>query len=187
MSSHIIVVGTNHILQGGEGNPIFIIDPGYRWYIEKIITESRVDFIFEEATNSGPTVAERIAEDRLGKGHYLDIDRIETREALGIGPSQYEVLPPTPQVGFQEIAFRFVVADQKKREMAWLQTIQKNHFNCGLLICGLTHLLSMAFQLESYYSVEARNYSPEQRACRRTHRVTIPGLVLHDGDTERPL
>jgi hypothetical protein len=189
VSSHVIVLGTNHILQGGEKNPEFIIDPEYRSYICRIITDSKVDFIFEEATDSGPTVAERIAEERLEKAHYVDIDPIEKRKALGIGVgTQYEFLPRIPQVEFQELLFRLKVAEQQKREIAWTEAIQDTQFDCGLLICGLAHLLSMAFRLESFgCTVEARIYNPEHRACRRTHQMPIPGLILRVGDTETEL
>jgi len=189
MKKHIIILGTNHLLQAGEKNPQFIIDPEYREYISRILAERNVDFLFEEATSSGPTIAEHIATDRLGNGHYIDVDPIEMRKELGIGiATQYEFLPHVPQVGFREIAFRLIVAEQQKREQAWVETIHRTEFDCGLLICGLAHLLSMAFRLEdSGHTVETRIYSPEQRACRRTHRVTIPGLILREGDASTPL
>jgi len=41
-------------------------------------------------------------------------------------------------------------------EAVWLDVIQGKQFNCGPLICGLAHLLSMAFLSESArYSTKA--------------------------------
>ena len=51
-----------------------------------------------------------------------------------------------------------------KREDLWLQRIKQRRFESALVICGLVHLLSFAFRLQSAnFSVQAINYANWQR------------------------
>src|SRR5271170_1164814 len=163
MSNHVIVVGTNHILQGAVKNSLSIIDPLYRSYITSIIPRDEVDFVFEEGSGLGPTIAEEIAEDTLGKDHYLDVDpSIAQRKVLGIGVAgEHHDLDPLTELEVHDLWGELFVPEQRKRENAWLQAIQGQSFSRGLLVCGLAHLLSIAFNLDSSgYSVEARAFNP---------------------------
>jgi hypothetical protein len=161
----------------------------YRSLVTDIIAEGNVDFVFEEATGTGPTIAEEIAENKLRKGHYLDVDAPAVRKEHGIGTTtRFHELDQMPRGELRVFCIELIVAEQQKRETLWLQAMQGKQFNSGLLVCGLAHLLSMAFRLESSgYSVKARIYNPEHRLCERTHHATIPGLVLRNGDDETPL
>lgn len=51
-----------------------------------------------------------------------------------------------------------------KREKLWVERIQQRRFDSALAICGLVHLLSLAYRLqEANYSVQAINYANWQR------------------------
>jgi len=187
----MIMLGTNHMLQGSKKHPHSIIDPLYRSLVTIINTEENVDCVFEEGTELGPTVAEEIAEEKLGKEHYLNVDLpIEKRKVLGIGIARMHELSQMPRNEVPDLWFELNVESQRKRETAWLIAIQERKVERGLFVCGLAHLLSMAFSLESSgYSAETRIYNPEHRVCLRTHDVLIPGLRLRNGNTgtETPL
>lgn len=179
------------MLQGSKRHAESIVDPLYRSLVTSIITEEKVDYVFEEGTELGPTVAEEIAEDKLGKGHYLNVDPpIDKRKVLGIGNMKVHRLSQIPRNEVPDYWCELNLESQRRRETAWLTAIQGRQFERGLFVCGLAHLLSMAFSLESSdYSAETRIYSPEHRVCLRTHDVLIPGLRLRNGDTgtETPL
>lgn len=181
MSRRVTILGTNHLFQGCSKHPRIVIDPLYRSLVASLIASDKVDFVFEEATGFGPTIAEEIAESMLGNGHYLDVDPMAEREAHGVGgpTARLEQLYEIPKGEVPAYCCEFIVAGQKTREALWLEAMEATEFKSGLLICGLAHLLSMAFRLEaSGYSVTAKLYNPEHRLCERTHDVPIPGLIL---------
>lgn len=189
MSGHLIVLGTNHLLQGARKAPKSIIDPEYRAYISSVIDGEDMDFVLEEGSDLGPTIAEGIANGKLGSGHYLDIDpSVEMRKALDIGSAAHShCWNPTANVEVYDYWVELTISEQAKREVFWLQTIQGQGFRRAMLICGHGHVLSMSFRLEGAgYSVEARAYYPEHRLCERKHVTALPGQIVRFGDFDSP-
>ena len=72
MPRHITILGTSHDLQGAEKRKSSVNDPTFSEAIEFLL--SGKDFVFEEASGCGPTIAEKGAHEKLGPGHYLDVD-----------------------------------------------------------------------------------------------------------------
>jgi hypothetical protein len=51
-----------------------------------------------------------------------------------------------------------------KREELWVKRIEQHEFESALVICGLVHLLSLAFRLQTAgFSAQAINYANWQR------------------------
>ena len=59
----VILLGTAHRVQGAERGICNIEDPDYETLVAQLCREYAVDFIFEEASGLGPTIAEK-------KGHF---------------------------------------------------------------------------------------------------------------------
>ena len=96
MSKSISILGTSHRLQGAlKAERIqHIDDPSYKKYLEDQLRPKLVDFVFEEASECGPTIAEKVATELLGKGRYLDVDpHPDTRANFGIPPLQNHHTP----------------------------------------------------------------------------------------------
>jgi len=123
-----------------------------------------VDFIFEEASGLGPTIAEKLATGTLAFGHYVDIDPSRTeRPEFGNPPNSSEphMIGDPPKVAFANWQVLDVHA---RRDELWLQRIRQRQFQSALVICGLVHLLSFAFRLQAaQYSVQGINYANWQR------------------------
>ena len=71
MTKSVVVLGVTHELQG----PRFIgyvDDPSYPLLLK--LSMRGVDFVFEEASGLGPSIAENLANSILGPGHYVDVD-----------------------------------------------------------------------------------------------------------------
>lgn len=164
MLPRVTVLATLHVLQGAEKRLGNIYDPVYVELLQKLMVSESVDFIFEEATGLGPTIAEKLALERLAFGHYVDIDPSRgERAAFGIPTSSSEpnMIGTPPSVSFANWQILDVHA---KREELWLQRIQQRKFESALVICGLVHLLSFAFRLQAAnFSVQAINYANWQR------------------------
>jgi len=152
MDRTMVVLGTNHFLQGAEKKKEKIEDLTYHLVIEKLIVDYSVNFIFEEASEQGPTTAEKLA-----RGHhlgYLDVDPCEDkREQHGLAKytardfeicQQREMNAPNPN-DLQE----HCLGNQLKREKHWIDQINAESFENGLIICGALHTFSVASGLET--------------------------------------
>jgi hypothetical protein len=83
MKKLAMVLAVPHQLQG-LGFRGYVEDPSYPKLLKQFVRED-VDFVFEEATGRGPTIAEGLTESLLGAGHYMDVDPPPTeRKTLGI-------------------------------------------------------------------------------------------------------
>jgi hypothetical protein len=160
----VTVLGTLHTMQGAEKRLGNMHDPMYVTLLNRLMSSEEVDFIFEEASGLGPTIAEKLALERLAFGHYVDIDPARSERAeLGIPLSANEphMIGAPPKVAFAQWQ---VLDGQTKREELWIKRMQQSEFKSALVICGLVHLLSFAFRLQAAkFSVQAIDYANWQR------------------------
>ncbi len=167
MNPRVTVLGTLHIFQGAEKRLGNVHDPTYVVLLNKLMISEEVDFIFEEASGLGPTIAEKLALEKLAFGHYVDIDpaRGERSEFdIPASSSEPNMIGSPPSVSFANWQ---ILEAHAKREDLWLKRIQQSEFNSALVICGLVHLLSFAFRLrDAKFSVQAINYANWQRPGR---------------------
>jgi len=164
MIPRVTVLATLHVVQGAEKRLGNVHDPMYVALLNKLMISEGVDFIFEEASGLGPTVAEKLALGQLPFGRYLDIDPSRNERAdFGIPPNSSEphMIGEPPSVAFANWQVLDVHA---KREELWLARMRQRRFQSALVICGLVHLLSFAFRLQQAdFSVQAINYANWQR------------------------
>jgi hypothetical protein len=164
MNPRVTVLATLHVVQGAEKRVGNVHDPMYVALLNKLMNSEGVDFIFEEASGLGPTIAEKLALEQLPFGHYLDIDPARAdRPDFGIptNSSEPNMIGAPPTVAFANWQILDVHA---KREELWAERIQQHEFKSALVIVGLVHLLSFAFQLQAAkFSVQAINYANWQR------------------------
>jgi hypothetical protein len=169
----VTIFGTIHQIQGAEAARTPNIDDQKYITLVDGFLEGK-DFVFEEASGLGPTKAEHLVTERLGAGHYRDIDppidpQSGTRWPYGIGVtgSSFPLEPCTILTDFYRVEF---VEEQLKRESLWLARILETSFTNGLFICGELHVLSMAFRLQAdKCKVEAWTYVPYLKLCPRPH------------------
>jgi hypothetical protein len=164
MIPRVTVLATLHVVQGAEKRVGNVHDPMYVELLNKLMASEGVDFIFEEASGLGPTIAEKLALEQLAFGHYVDIDPARAERAeFGIPPNSSEphMIGAPPTVAFANWQ---VLTVHAKREELWLKRMQEHKFESALVICGLVHLLSFAFRLQAaQLSVQAINYANWQR------------------------
>jgi len=164
MNPRVTVLATLHVVQGAEKRLGNVHDPMYVSLLNKLMVSEEIDFIFEEASGLGPTIAEKLALEQLAFGHYQDIDPARAeRPDFGIPSNSREpnMIGEPPSVAFANWQLLDVHA---KREELWLKRMQQHEFKSALVICGLVHLLSFAFRLRNAkYSVQAINYANWQR------------------------
>ncbi len=164
MNPRVTVLATLHVLQGAEKRHGNLHDPMYVTLLKDLIASEGIEFIFEEVSGLGPTIAEKLALQELGSGRYLDIDPANAaRTVLGIRPSSNEphIIGTPPKVAF---AHWQILEVHAKREILWMKRVQQRKFESALVICGLVHLLSFAFRLQAeQYSVQAIDYANWQR------------------------
>jgi hypothetical protein len=164
MVPRVTVLSTLHIVQGAEKRVGNVHDPMYIALLNKLLDSEGIDFIFEEASGLGPTIAEKLALEQLAFGHYVDMDpaRVERVEfGIPANSSEPNMIGRPPTVAFANWQILDVHA---KREELWAQRIEQHKFESALVICGLVHLLSFAFRLQrAKYSVQAINYANWQR------------------------
>jgi hypothetical protein len=146
MSRKVVVLATIHDLQGAENRPRGTFqDPEYRSVIEALIAHYSIDSIFEEACACGPTIAEKLANDR-GLG-YRDVDA----RAFGI-----EIDTAEGSLFAEE-----KLDAQVRREEFWVKRITEQGFGSGLMICGYLHAFSVAVRLKSAgFAVAVHKYLP---------------------------
>ena len=156
-----VILGVSHRVQGDMDFVNAIHDPDYAQVVSEIIYRDHVDFVGEECAKNA-TVAEKVAQDLLGSGHYLKVDPpIEDRESHGIG----EMYCP-PALGGLPV-HGWIVAESEKRENIWVDQLIEQTTEKGLLICGYLHVFSVGAKLlNRRFRVEARTYVPWQKFCR---------------------
>jgi hypothetical protein len=152
------------MIQGAEKRVGNLHDPIYVALLNKLMTSEGVDFVFEEASGLGPTLAEKLTLEELGFGRYLDIDPARGEGAefgISVSSSEPNMIGSPPKVGFANWQLLEVHA---KREELWMKRMQQREFESALVICGLVHLLSFSFRLQTAkFSVQAIDYANWQR------------------------
>lgn len=168
MSRQIYVFGTHHLVQGPTlGNFPKVNDPDYERHLDQLFLSGKFDFVFEEASDSGPTVAEKKCDKLLGAGRYLDIDREELKGACGIEGKGEDRIAPN--------LFEANLGVQANRESLWVYQVKNQSFTSALLVCGYVHTLSLAFKLRAEdFCVDASYYVPHSKLCDRNHPGESP-------------
>ena len=185
MMPRVTVLATLHVVQGAEKRVGNVHDPMYVALLDKLMVSEGVDFIFEEASGLGPTIAEKLALEKLGFLHYLDIDPARgDRADFGIPSNSSEplMIGAPPSVAFANWQ---ILDAHAKREEVWLQRIRQHKFQSALAIVGLVHLLSFAFRVQAAnFSVQGINYANWQRqpARRLDTGVFDENLRIFDWD-----
>ena len=129
----------------------YIDDPSYRRYLEDQLRPKLFDFVFEEASECGPTIAEDVATTLLGQGHYLDVDpHPDNRASFGIPALRNSYTPIIPyEPGNGDFVQHEDLEGQEKCEELWVRRVKEQSFNWALFICGYLHSLSLSFRLRS--------------------------------------
>lgn len=163
----MVVLGTSHNIQGAEHAKGNIDDPSYTDLLKKLIYDHSIDFVFEEASGRGPTVAEKLTRARPDSNGYLDVDPSrEERRECGIADSGSICHIYDDPSRSREVYHLEVIQEQQKREELWLQRISEEHFKNGLIVCGYLHTLSFAFRLQTAaFRVKAFSYVPHHKLC----------------------
>jgi hypothetical protein len=152
-----LVLGVSHRVQGNDFVGAFP-DPDYATVVREIISSNHMDFVGEECSVT-TTVAENIAQNLLGVGHYLNVDPLEEdRKRNNIGETCF---PPR----LCELpVYRWIVAENEKRERIWIDRLVERTTSRGLLICGFFHAFSVASKLLNQgFEVEAHTYIPWEK------------------------
>jgi hypothetical protein len=159
MSRFVIVLATHHELQGAEKRSGNVDDPFYAELLEQLVDAEGLDFIFEEATGFGPTIAEKLSLAKLGAKRYLDVDPSrDEREKFGIPMRTNNpfMIGTPPDATFADWQSHEVHA---KREELWIQRMTEREFKKSLMICGIAHGLSFTFRLQSAkFTVKTATY-----------------------------
>jgi hypothetical protein len=168
----VVVLGTSHALQMAENREDRehnVDDPVYTKLVEHFVACSGIDFIFEEASECGPTAAEKLA-DSLHK-KYLDVDpHPDNRHRYRLDRDTGQNLDPP----FDHVTWTFA-EKQFKREDFWVEKIRRESFQAALVICGIVHTLSLSGRLMSAgFDVYAHCYMPHDKLCRKTHPGSSP-------------
>jgi hypothetical protein len=167
MKKLVRLLAVPHELQGA-GFRGHIKDSSYLTLIEGFI-KKETDFVFEEASGHGPTIAEERADSLLGPGHYLDVDPSRNeRPTLGIGETLSGF--PIDPMNSNDFCNVHAINEHEKRERLWLQKMTVQPFRKGLLVCGIAHILSFAFRLQTAaVDLEVYDYLPYSKICTRPH------------------
>jgi hypothetical protein len=170
----VTIFGVSHQVQGvTKAKFRQVADPSYAQYAEEEIRSGQFDFVFEEATELGPTIAERLSAKALGEGHYLDVDpHPDNRQKFGIASIGEYPTPINPcEPGNTDIAHGAVLEVHAKREELWVNRMKAQPFRSALFICGYLHTLSVAFRLQAagFCVPRAAYYMPHNRLCTLPH------------------
>jgi hypothetical protein len=135
-----------------------IDDPDYPEVLQQLTSTKHIDFVFEEASELGPTIAAHVG---AALGGYLDIDPgREWRPEFGIAKDTSQSCALDPRHSRESLCWH-LLAEHRKRELLWLQRIENQAFKRGLFICGIAHMLSVSYRLlERGYETEAVLYEP---------------------------
>jgi hypothetical protein len=179
----ITIFGTSHRVQGAlkATHLKHITDPDYTRYLEDQLRANHFDFVFEEATECGPTIAEDLATKFLGKGHYLDVDpHPSSRSRFGIPPLRDERTQLEDGCVFHED-----LDGQALREKLWVKRCTNQAFTCALFICGHLHTLSLSFRLQAagFAVIQASVYVRTiSSAAPKTRWLVIQQVGNHPGE-----
>jgi hypothetical protein len=166
MVRSMVVLGTSHRLQGAQNYKGSVNVSAYSTLVENLISTKRLDFIFEEASGTGPTHASKLA----GAYPYLDVDPSpQNRKTHGLAEHACSSFIPIdlddPNMSRDAYVLEYV-QEQEQREEFWLRRIVEQNFSRGLMICGHLHTLSFAFRLRlAKFDVESLAYIPYHRLC----------------------
>lgn len=173
----ITILGTVHQIQGAEkATWRKVEDPEFAKLLTQLFLHGK-DFVFEEASQLGPTKAQHLTKERLGIERYLDVDpHSDDRFAYRIGKTG-ESFPIDPLTELTDFYYHEFEREHFKRETHWLRRISDTEFTSALFICGYLHALSMARRLEENgFSVETWTYVPYVKLCPRTHATERSSL-----------
>jgi hypothetical protein len=102
-----------------------------------------VDFVFEKASELGPSTAENLTNVVLGAGYYLNFDPpSKERGKFGIAAQTGGGYPidlfqrVEPGVYADTVEFS-ILAEQQKREKLWAKRVVEQPFTKGIAICGV--------------------------------------------------
>jgi hypothetical protein len=168
MSRLVKILGTQHELQGCQKRAGNLNDPLYLPLLKELIAQDALDFVFEEATGLGPTIAQNLSVNEMGANRYLDVDPSrENREKFGISADSNEpnmIGSPMAVWAYYDALFYEVHA---KREVLWIQEMRKQEFERALMIVGQNHTLSLAFRLlAENFAVKTFTYTPSRFAVK---------------------
>jgi hypothetical protein len=163
-SQSMAIFSVLHQIQG-PGFQGYVEDPAYAFWVKRFLSQG-VDFIFEEASGRGPSVAEDLTKARTPEVKYLDVDP-SAAERPKYGISNSSTGGPIDPVHSYDVYETVVFADQMKREEEWIRRIKTSTFTKGLFICGVAHGLSFGAKLESggITVQELYNYIPHSLVC----------------------
>jgi hypothetical protein len=162
-SKYFFVLGVSHTVQGESNFPGTFVDPDYDIVVRDIISSRCIDFVGEEGGDHS-TIAESIAQELLGAGHYFNVEP-ENRWEHGIGET-YDGYRLTSVSGGEFDVLRWMVAENEKRERIWVDHLVEKTTSTGLLICGFYHAFSVSAKLlDRGFGVEARTYLPYDKLC----------------------
>ena len=172
MPGFLTVLGTYHELQGSSKRPGNVDDPLYEELVTYSIRNEAIDFVFEEATGLGPTTAEHLSAKFVGTNRYLDLDPpTQKRHVFGIPPEKNEPfmlgtpMSNPPNVGWANWQ---PIKTHEAREKLWLELIKGQPFSKALMICGIAHMLSFAFQLQdARFEVKAIDSNRKTRSLEK--------------------
>src|ERR1700722_13450675 len=120
MTPLVTVLATLNVVQGAEKRIGNVHDPMYVALLNKLMASEGVDFIFEEASGLGPTIAEKLALELLPFGHYVDIDPARGERAdFGIpaNSSEPNMIGSPPTVAFANWQ---ILDAHARREELWV-------------------------------------------------------------------
>lgn len=163
MAKSLVILGTFHEVQGLPGYPGSVQDPFYEDVVlADLIAYGEIDYIFEEASGYKPSIAAGLAKPPI---RYLDIDPSpDERPKLGVGLTKNSIPYRHDLVS---CAWDIYIEAHFKRETVWLSKLETEHFEKGLVICGINHLLSFSFRLQSsaFTMKKIVEYTPRAKVC----------------------
>jgi hypothetical protein len=115
--------------------------------ITKLIDQSPVDLIAEEAKANDSTIAQQIAQER--SIHWLGVDALDDKTRLGI----YDELMNRPKhlVFEEEMCLgekgRYLPHADPIREELWVSRTLANKVDSAIFLCGLLHMQRLADKL----------------------------------------
>lgn len=168
MSKSAVLLGVPHQLQG-LGFRGYVEDPSYSRLVKTLM--GGVDFVFEEATGRGPSIAEQLVGFSQRPVQYLDFDPPpDERPKHGIEKLVGGGWPIDP-CNSSDVCETSTVGEQRKREELWLDRVLSKPFEKALVIVGLAHSLSFTFRLTSkgINVNESQYYIPYSKLCTRAH------------------
>jgi hypothetical protein len=178
MEKFFYVLGVSHRVQGEMNFKDSFYDPDYGTVVRDLIRTENIDFVAEEGGDH-TTDAEKITDELLGPGHYLNVSP-EHREDHDIGET-FNGYMLTSVTGEDFPILRWFLSETEKLERIWVDLLTKRTAGRGLLICGFYHTFSVGAKLLEYGSVEGRTYVPYDKLC--IHHKKAPGASCEEEAT----